>query len=223
MCVPGSEGRADTRPPRSDGEDSGLASSIHRKRLGCPLGGDRVLYMLEFTRPSDWAEDWQGRTDTYTTRRLRCGTLRGKLLQLLPGWKVETIAFSLGTRPHRESAAPLPQLMLGATCFDGIRSAARGALLLASSQVGGPRLPGCEGSWQQLHLASRCLEASRRVSAAQRANSCKKMVTREPWQLHSGAAHSLRILLPRYAESYLLRKQSNLRTLETHNLELEFR
>ena len=34
--------------------------------------GRRVLYclyMLEFTRPSDWADDWQTRTDAYKTER----------------------------------------------------------------------------------------------------------------------------------------------------------
>ena len=58
--------------------------------------GRRVVFILEFTRPNDGADDWQTRTDAYKEERYR--PLRDKLAALLPGWKVETIAFSLGIR-----------------------------------------------------------------------------------------------------------------------------
>jgi hypothetical protein len=45
--------------------------------------------ILEFTRSNDGVDDWQTQTDA---------PLRDKLAALLPGWKVETIAFSLGIR-----------------------------------------------------------------------------------------------------------------------------
>ena len=56
--------------------------------------GQRILYILEFTRPNHWAGDWQARTDAYKEERY--APLREKIVRLLPGWKVETIAFSLG-------------------------------------------------------------------------------------------------------------------------------
>ena len=65
--------------------------------------GRRILYVLEFTRPNDWAGDWQDRTDTYkdrtdTYKEERYAPLRNMIAGLLPGWKVETIAFALGIR-----------------------------------------------------------------------------------------------------------------------------
>ena len=46
-----------------------LTSSIRRKRpdAWAVHWGRRVLYILEFTRPNDWADDWQTRTDAYKT------------------------------------------------------------------------------------------------------------------------------------------------------------
>lgn len=80
------------------GEDAALSSSIRRKRPDAWAihWGRRVVYVLEFTRPNDWAVDWQTRTDAYKEERYV--PLRDKIAGLLPGWKVETIAFSLGIR-----------------------------------------------------------------------------------------------------------------------------
>jgi len=80
------------------GDDAALSSSIRRKRpdAWAVHWGRRVVFILEFTRPNDGADDWQTRTDTYKEERYR--PLRDKLAALLPGWKVETIAFSLGIR-----------------------------------------------------------------------------------------------------------------------------
>ena len=83
------------------GDDSALTSSIRRSiRRKRPDAwavhwGQRVVFILEFTRPIDGG-DWQTRTDAYKEERY-C-QLRDKLAGLLPGWKVETIAFSLGIR-----------------------------------------------------------------------------------------------------------------------------
>ena len=80
------------------GDDAALSSSIRRKRpdAWAVHWGRRVVFILEFTRPNDGADDWQTRTDAYKEERYR--PLRDKLAALLPGWKVETIAFSLGIR-----------------------------------------------------------------------------------------------------------------------------
>ena len=80
------------------GEDAALSSSILRKRPDAWAihWGRRAVYVLEFTRPNDWAVDWQTRTDEY--KEGRYAPLRDKIAGLLPGWKVETIAFSLGIR-----------------------------------------------------------------------------------------------------------------------------
>jgi hypothetical protein len=80
------------------GDDAVFFSSIRRKwpdawavHWGC-----RVVFILDFTRPNDWADDWQTQTDAYKGERYR--PLRDKLAALLSGWKVEIIAFSLGIR-----------------------------------------------------------------------------------------------------------------------------
>ena len=80
------------------GDDTALSSSIRRKRpdAWAVHWGQRAVYILEFTRPNDGADDWQTRTDAYKEERYI--PLRDKLAGLLPGWKVETIAFSLGIR-----------------------------------------------------------------------------------------------------------------------------
>ena len=80
------------------GEDAALSSSIRRKRpdAWAVHWGHRVVYILEFTRPNDWASDWQEKTDAYKEERY--APLRDKMAGLLPGWKVETGAFSLGIR-----------------------------------------------------------------------------------------------------------------------------
>jgi hypothetical protein len=80
------------------GDDATLSSSIRRKRpdAWAVHWGHRVVFILEFTRPNDGSDDWQTRTDAYKEERYR--PLRDKLAVLLPGWKVETIAFSLGIR-----------------------------------------------------------------------------------------------------------------------------
>ena len=80
------------------GEDTALSSSIRRKRpdAWAVHWGHRVVFILEFTRPNDGADDWQTRTDVYKEERY--APLKDKLAGLLPGWKVETIAFSLGIR-----------------------------------------------------------------------------------------------------------------------------
>ena len=72
-------------------EDAALSSSIRWKRpdAWAVRWGRRILYVLEFTRPNDGACDWQDRTDTYKEERY-------EPRYLLPGWKVETIAFALG-------------------------------------------------------------------------------------------------------------------------------
>ena len=51
--------------------DVALTSGIRRKRpdAWAVHWGRRVLYILEFTRPNDWADDWQTRTDAYKTER----------------------------------------------------------------------------------------------------------------------------------------------------------
>ena len=79
-------------------EDTALSSSIRRKRpdAWAVHWGHRVVFILEFTRPNDGADDWQTRTDVYKEERY--APLKDKLAGLLPGWKVETIAFSLGIR-----------------------------------------------------------------------------------------------------------------------------
>ena len=83
-------------------EDAALSSSIRRKRpdAWAVHWGRRILYVLEFTRPNDWAGDWQDRADTYKEERYE--PLRDKIAGLLlgsrVGWKVETIAFAFGIR-----------------------------------------------------------------------------------------------------------------------------
>jgi hypothetical protein len=64
--------------------------------LALELSQHRVVFILEFTRPNDGADDWQTRTDTYKEEQY-C-PLWDKLAALLPGWKAETISFSLGIR-----------------------------------------------------------------------------------------------------------------------------
>jgi hypothetical protein len=80
------------------GDDAALSSSIRRKRpdAWAVHWERRVVFILEFIRPNDGEDDWQTRTDAYKEERYR--PLRDKLAALLPGWKVETIAFSLGIR-----------------------------------------------------------------------------------------------------------------------------
>ena len=47
--------------------DNAFTSGIRRERLDAWAvhWGSRVLYILEFTRPNDLADDWQTRTDAY--------------------------------------------------------------------------------------------------------------------------------------------------------------
>ena len=75
-----------------------LTSGIRRKRpdAWAVHWSRRVLYILEFTRPKDWAGDWQTRTDVYKTERYT--PLRNRIAMLLPRWKVEILTFSLGIR-----------------------------------------------------------------------------------------------------------------------------
>ena len=80
------------------GDDSALMLSIRLKRpdAWAVHWGQLVVFILEFTRPNDGRDDWQTLTDAYKEERY--SLLRDKLAGLLPGWKVETIAFSLGIR-----------------------------------------------------------------------------------------------------------------------------
>ena len=85
------------------GADVTFTSGIRRKRpdAWAVHWGRRALYILEFTGPNDWAGDWQTRTDAYKTElytplRDRIATLQAS--SLLPRWKVEIVAFSLGIR-----------------------------------------------------------------------------------------------------------------------------
>jgi hypothetical protein len=85
--------------PRASFADAAVSSSIRQKRpdAWAVHWGRQVVFMLEFTRPNDGADDWQTRTDAYKDER--CRPLRDKLAALLlPGWKVETMAFFLGIR-----------------------------------------------------------------------------------------------------------------------------
>ena len=78
--------------------DVALTSGIRRKRpdAWAVHWGRRVLYILEFTRPNDWADDWQTRTDAYKTERYT--PLRDRIATLLPRWNIEIVTFSLGIR-----------------------------------------------------------------------------------------------------------------------------
>jgi hypothetical protein len=80
------------------GDDAAFSSSIRRKRpdAWAVQWGRRVVFILEFTRPNDGADGWQTRLSAYKEKRYR--PLRDKLAALLPGWKMETIAFALGIR-----------------------------------------------------------------------------------------------------------------------------
>ena len=57
---------------------------------------DRVLLLLEFTRAGDGREDWHTATDTYKLQRYQ--PVQQTLARHLPGWSVETLAFTIGTR-----------------------------------------------------------------------------------------------------------------------------
>jgi len=56
----------------------------------------RVLLLLEFTRAGDGREDWHTITDTYKLQRYQ--SVQGTLARHLPGWSVETLTFTIGTR-----------------------------------------------------------------------------------------------------------------------------
>ena len=52
-------------------EDAALSSITRRKRpdAWAARWGRRIPHVLEFTRPNDWAGDWQARTDAYNEGR----------------------------------------------------------------------------------------------------------------------------------------------------------
>jgi hypothetical protein len=56
----------------------------------------RVLLLLEFTRAGDGREDWHTITDTYKLQRYQ--SVQETLARHLPGWSVETLTFTIGTR-----------------------------------------------------------------------------------------------------------------------------
>jgi hypothetical protein len=62
------------------GEDAALSSSIRRKRpdAWAVHRGRRVVFILEFTRPNDGADDWQTLTDAYKVCRRLTGEWRKK-------------------------------------------------------------------------------------------------------------------------------------------------
>ena len=82
--------------------DVALTSGIRRKRpdawAALVCWGRLVLYILEFTRPNDWADDWQTQTDAYKTERYT--RLRDRIATLLPRWNIEIVTFSLGISDH---------------------------------------------------------------------------------------------------------------------------
>jgi hypothetical protein len=72
-----------------------LSSSISRKRPDA-WTVHWVVFILEFTRPNDGADDWKTRTDAHKEEKHR--PLQDKIAAQLQGCKVETIPFSLGIR-----------------------------------------------------------------------------------------------------------------------------
>ena len=81
-----------------DETDPHLAGGLGSKRpdAWAVNWGAAQLYILEFTRPSDTAPDWDTSTDTY--KRTKYEPIRNRISSCLPAWTVEILTFSLGIR-----------------------------------------------------------------------------------------------------------------------------